>query len=138
MRKSTKLFTSLAMTVALGASLAACSSTPEENTAAACDSYAAFVGAVAEVKTSLNSGSNIGAIQAARDKVKAAYSDLEKSLEKVGEDRRDAFETAWDDLDKAVSDVDPDMTVPEAKASLSDNIAQVETAQKNLNDELGC
>lgn len=138
MRKNTKLFTSLAMTIALGASLASCSTTPEENTAAACDSYAAFVGAVAEVKTSLNSASSVGVIQAARDKVKAAYTDLEESLEKVSDDRKDAFEAAWNDLDKAVSDVDEDMTVPQAKAALSDNIAQVETAQKNLNEELSC
>ncbi|MGL3805739.1 hypothetical protein ACSYDW_06530 [Paeniglutamicibacter sp. R2-26] len=138
MRKTAKLFTSLTLTAVLGASLAACSSTPEENTAAACDSYAAFVGAVAEVKTSLTSAPTVGEIKEARDKVASSYADLQKSLEKVEADRKDALDAAWKNLDKAVSDVDSDMTVPQAKDSVSDDIAGVETAQKGISEALKC
>lgn len=138
MRKTTKLFTSLAMTLALGASLAACSASPEENSKAACDSYAAFVGAVAEVKTSLTSGSTVGDIQSARDKVTTAYTDLQKSLDKVSSDRKGELESAWKDLDKAVSDVDKNLTVPQAKDTLTAPVQKVEEAQTALNKDLTC
>ncbi|MGL3805670.1 hypothetical protein ACSYDW_06185 [Paeniglutamicibacter sp. R2-26] len=138
MRKSTKLFTSMAVIAALGLPLSACSSSPQENASAACDSYAALVGAVAEVKTTLSSGSSIGEIQAARDKVKAAYTDLEKSLDKVGADRKEAVDAAVKDFDKAVSDVDKNLTVPQAKEALSDDIAKVEAAQADLKKDLAC
>lgn len=138
MRKTTKLFTSLAMTIALGASLAACSASPEENSKAACDSYAAFVGAVAEVKTSLTSGSTVGDIQSARDKVSTAYTELQKSLDKVSGDRKNELDAAWKDLDKAVSDVDKNLTIPQAAESLSAPVAKVEAAQSDLNKDLTC
>lgn len=138
MRKTTKLFTSLAMTIALGASLAACSASPEENSKAACDSYAAFVGAVAEVKTSLTSGSTVGDIQSARDKVSTAYTELQKSLDKVSSDRKDELDAAWKELDKAVSDVDKNLTIPQAAESLSAPVAKVEAAQTDLNKDLTC
>ncbi|GAA1495040.1 hypothetical protein [Paeniglutamicibacter kerguelensis] len=138
MRNTTKMFTSLTLTALLGVSLAACSSTPEENTAAACESYAAFVGSVAEVKTSLDSGSTVGDIQAARDKVASTYDDLRKSMENVAEDRKGELDTAWNDLNKAVNDVSSSMTVPEAKASLSDDVAKVEAAQEAVGEDLKC
>lgn len=138
MRNTTKMFTSLTLTALVGVSLAACSSTPQENTSAACDSYAAFVGSVTEVKTSLDSASTVGDIQAARDKVASSYADLQKSLDKVAEDRKDALDTAWNDLNKAVSNVSSSMTVPEAKASVSDDVAKVEAAQKAVGEDLKC
>ncbi|MFF5792479.1 hypothetical protein ACFY5D_10545 [Paeniglutamicibacter sp. NPDC012692] len=137
MRKTTKLFTSLAMTLALGASLAACSS-PEENSSAACDSYAKLVGSVAEVKTSLTSASSVNDIQAAHEKVKTSYADLQKSLDKVSGDRKEAFDAAWKDFDKAVSDVDKNLTVPQAKEALADDVAKIQAAQTELNKDLTC
>lgn len=138
MRNTGKTFTSLSLTALLAVSLAACSSTPQENTKAACDSYTAFSTAVSGLKTSLDSGSTVGDIQSARDKVSSTYSDLQKSLDKVSEDRKNALDSAWNDLNKAVSDVSPDMTVPEAKASLTDDVAKVAAAQTAVNEDLKC
>lgn len=138
MRKTTKLMASLALAAALGTSLAACSSSPEENTASACDSYAAFVGAVAEVKTSLSSSSTVGEIKAARDKVTTAYTELNTALDKVGSDRADTLAAAWKDLDSAISGMDEGLTVPEAKEALQGDLGKVESAQTGLDADLKC
>ena len=77
-------------------------------------------------------------IQAARDKVKTSYTELQKSLDKVSGDRKDAFDAAWKDFDKAVSDVDKNLTVPQAKEALADDVAKIEAAQTDLNKDLTC
>lgn len=133
-----KLITSLTLTVALGASTAACSSSPVENVAEACDSYEALVGAVAEVKTAIGSGSTIGEIREARDEVKTAYADLEGSLEDVSGDRLESFEEAWKDLDHAVSELDENLTVPQARDALSEDFEDLETAHAALSEDLSC
>lgn len=123
---------------ALAASLTACSSAPEENSAAACDAYGAFVDAVTEAKGSLTTSSTIGEITDARDSVKSAYANLDTAMADVAQDRQDALEEAWTAFDKAVTNVDQDLTVQEAADSLADDLAGVETAQSSLNDSLVC
>lgn len=138
MRSTTTMFASVALAAVLGTSMAACSSTPEENTVSACDSYTTFVNAVGDVNTALASGSTIGDIQDARDKAAKAYDELNKNLDKVSQDRVDALGSAWKDLDKAVTGLDKDLTVPEAKAALNGNISELASAQSELNADLKC
>ncbi|MBP2414200.1 hypothetical protein JOF48_002999 [Arthrobacter stackebrandtii] len=138
MRKTTKMFASLALAAILGTSMAACSSTPEENTTSACDSYTTFVNAVGDVNTALTSGSTIGDIRDARDKAASAYEELNKNLDEVSQDRVDALDAAWEGLDKAVTGLDKDMTIPEAKDALTGNVSKLASAQSELNADLKC
>lgn len=111
---------------------------PEENAAAACDSYAEFVGAVAEARTSLSESSSIGEIRDARDNVSTAYDNLVVSAEQVNEDRLAALEESWNSYDEGVENLDPNLTVPEAAQQLRGNIESVVSAQNELGASLGC
>lgn len=138
MRKTTKGVGAALMCLALGVSLGACSSTPEENESAACDSYAAFAGTVAEVRTSLNSDSSIAEIKDGSDKVKDAYADLKESIGTVSADRQEALDEAWTSLDTAISDLDADLSVPEAKNAIESDLETVEMAQAEVKSDLSC
>ena len=138
MRKAIQIITAVSLAASLGLSLGACSSSPSENKASACQANTAFVEAVAGVQNSLNSSSTLAEIKTARDKVKTAYTELNKQLDKVGSDQAKALETAWEDLDKAVSGLDDKLTVPEAKVALEDSLAQVKNAQDKIESGLTC
>ncbi|PYI38044.1 hypothetical protein CVS30_12555 [Arthrobacter psychrolactophilus] len=138
MRTSLRIISALSLTATLALSVAACSSSPEENTASACSAQTAFVTAVNEVKTSLDESSTLAEIKVARDKVSTAYSTLNKELDNVGSDQAKELETAWKDLDKAVSDLDDGLTVPQAKDALSGSLSKVENAQTAVKTGLDC
>lgn len=138
MRKSIQIITAVSLAASLGLSLGACSSSPSENKASACQAHTAFVDAVAGVQNSLDSSSTLAEIKAARDTVKTAYTELNKELDKVGSDQVKALETAWEDLDKAVSGLDDKLTVPEAKVALEDSMAEVKAAQDKIESGLTC
>jgi len=130
--------TALAVCGALFLPLAACSSTPQENETAVCDAYASLVGSVSEARASLSKSSTIAEISDARDKIESSYKALQDSLAKVGEDRAANLQTAWDTFTKAVDDIDTESTVPEAAASLTDELADIESAQLKLDEALSC
>ncbi|MBP2414369.1 hypothetical protein JOF48_003168 [Arthrobacter stackebrandtii] len=138
MRKAIQIITAVSLAASLGLSLGACSSSPSENKAAACQANTAFVEAVTGVQNSLDSSSTLAEIKAARDTVKTAYTELDKQLDKVGSDQVKALETAWKDLDDAVSGLDDNLTVPEAKVALEDSLAQVKNAQDKIESGLTC
>ncbi|NKR41600.1 hypothetical protein [Prescottella equi] len=137
--------TLLATTFVAGAlllSAAGCSSDDDhsaaDNVAAACDSYAAWVGAVAEAQTSLDASSSLGEISDTRDEVSGAHDDLVASVTTVGQDRLDALSAAWVEYDQAVTNLDPNLTVPAAAQQLRGNIASIVEAQNALGSSLGC
>ncbi|WP_066295497.1 hypothetical protein [Arthrobacter luteolus] len=121
-------------------SAVACSGdqTPAENTQSACDAYTEFSDTVADARVSIDSSSTIEEIQSERDTIQNAYQDLGPALESVAEDRRTAVEDAWNNFDEAVTNIDESMTVPQAAASLSDEIEQIHAARDGLESELAC
>lgn len=123
---------------ALALSLAACSSTAQENETSACDAYTALVGSVDDARASLSTSSSVGDITDARDEIKTSYENLQTALDKVGKDRSDALASAWGEFDKAVDGIDSDLTVPEAAASLQEEVAGIEAAQQKLDEVLSC
>lgn len=124
---------------ALALTLAACSSpTPEENESAACDAYTAFVTTVDDARASLSASSTIEEINVARDDVRGSYENLQEALVEVNKDRDSALESAWADFDKAVTNIDPNMTIPDAVASLQEEVAGIETAKQGLDKSLAC
>lgn len=130
--------TALVLCGAMILPLIACSSTPQENEAAVCDAYTSLVGSVSEARASLSTSSTIAEISDARDSIRSSYQELQDSLAKVGEDRAADLETAWDTFTKAVDDIDTDSTVPEAAASLTDELADIESAQLKFDEALSC
>lgn len=73
------------------------------------------------------------------DDIKAARADVQESWDAVKESAGDLHkaeieevQSAWDDLSKAVDDIKGDMTVPEAVASLSDEVAALKAAWEQL------
>lgn len=74
------------------------------------------------------------------DDITAAKEDIQKSWDAVRESAGDLHEaevselqSAWDDLSKAVDDINQDMSVPDAIASVSDEVAAVKAAWDKLN-----
>ncbi|KAM9865195.1 hypothetical protein ACIFOC_01724 [Leucobacter aridicollis] len=124
---------------ALALSLAACSSpAPEENEGAACDAYGEFATTVDDARASLSASSTIEEITAARDEVQQSYEKLQEALVEVNKDRDSLLEDAWADFDKAINDIDPTMTVPDAVASLQEEVAAIEAAKQGLDESLTC
>lgn len=138
MSRTRNIITSIALCAALGTTLAGCTSSPEDNSAAACEAYDAFTSSVAEARSSLTTSSSVGEIADARDSVKDAYAKLDDALGDVSADRKAALEDAWSAYNDAVSDVDPSLTVPEAAESLSDEVGAIESAQASLSEDLTC
>lgn len=138
----TKLLATTFVAGAVMLSVAACSSDDDnsaaDNAAGACDSYAAFVGTVAEAQTSLNASSSIGEISEARADVAGAHDDLVAAAKTVGQDRLDALSAAWAEYDEAVANLDPNLTVPAAAQQLRGNLESVVMAQNALGSSLGC
>lgn len=120
-------------------SLTACSSAdPQANEASACDAYSTFISEVGDARSNLSASSTIEDITGARDDIKTAYEDLESALDKVDVDRTDALEDAWDTFDDAVDDVDTELTIPAAVASLQEEAAAIVDAQQGLDSALAC
>ena len=138
----TKLLATTFVAGALMLSVAACSSDDDhsatDNAAAACDSYAAFVGTVAEAQTSLNASSSIGEISETRADVAGAHDDLVAATKTVGKDRLYALSAAWAEYDEAVANLDPSLTVPAAAQQLRGNLESIVLAQNALGSSLGC
>lgn len=133
------LLSSLLACGALALSLTACSAPdPRANEASACDAYATFAAALDDARTSLSASSTIGEITAARDEIRTAYGKLQSTLEKVGEDRTSALEGAWNTFDRAVDDIDTGLTIPDAVASLQEEVAGIADAERNLDEALSC
>ncbi|MFC9515561.1 hypothetical protein ACFTSD_07535 [Nocardiaceae bacterium NPDC056970] len=137
-----KLLATTFVAGALMLTAAGCSSDDDnssaDNVAAACDSYAAFVGAVSGAQTSLDASSTLGEISDTRDEVAGAHDDLVASVTTVSQDRLDALSAAWTEYDQAVTDLDPNLTVPAAAQQLRGNVAAIVVAQNALGSSLGC
>lgn len=131
-----------ALALAFGASLAlsatACSPSPAENEAGACTAYNDFVAAVAGVQATVDGSSSVGEIREAREKVATTYKELEGNLDKVSADRKQALADSWEQLNKKIEDLDKDLSVPEAKAAISDELAALKSAQTSANTDLKC
>ncbi|MGN0063927.1 MAG: hypothetical protein ACI379_06770 [Nocardioides sp.] len=123
----------------LGAALllTGCSESTEEKEAAACESYQAYAEAVARLDT-LDQASSVDEIADVRDDVKAAHETLVEDLEAVADDRDDQLVAAWEAFGKAVDDIDGDATVPEAAASLSEEVAAIRAAREQVAADLTC
>ncbi|QBJ96431.1 hypothetical protein ERC79_11025 [Rhodococcus sp. ABRD24] len=138
----TKLLATTFVAGALMLSVVGCSSDDEnsavDNAAATCDAYAAFVGAVAEAQTSLDASSTLEEIGATRAEVAGAHDALATSATAVSQDRFDALSAAWAEYDQAVTNLDPNLTVPEAAQQLRGNVASIVSAQNALGSSLGC
>ncbi|NHB84401.1 hypothetical protein G7085_06735 [Tessaracoccus sp. HDW20] len=93
---------------------------------------------MAKAKVSLSSSSSIADITAARDEVKASYDELTTAIDKIEADRKDDLAAARTQLQDAIKDIDTDLTVPEAAATLTDELAEVEAAQEALEAALTC
>lgn len=118
-------------------SLSACSESTEDKEAAACDAYATFQSAAADLDA-LTLESTVDEISAARRAAANAYEDLENAADEVAEARSGELEEAIEALEDAVENIDGSATLPAAAASLQEEVAAVRAARDNLAAELSC
>ncbi|PRZ06905.1 hypothetical protein BCE75_105220 [Isoptericola sp. CG 20/1183] len=137
MRKNT-LWTAASAAALVVPTLAACSDSPEENTATACADWEAFRTALGDLRTTLTSEPTVGEVQTAREAVGDAYADLEDSLGSVADDRTEALDDAWESLQDAIDDVDDDASLADAASQVSEQADAVQTAGQDATAELGC
>lgn len=136
-RTAPHLTLTITCTLAAGL-LAACGSDPEEHEAHACEAISNFSVDVGEARTLLASSPTVGEIRDMRAELQVSYAEVADALTEVTNDRVRALEEAWAQFDAAVADVEPDATVPEAVASLQEEIADVERAEQDLRAGLEC
>ncbi len=82
--------------------------------------------------------STIDEIQATNASYNDALDDVVSSGQDVAAVRIQPIEAAYDDLDQAISDISGDATIPEALASISDELAAVDAAYASAFSSLGC
>lgn len=139
MNKKHLVIPSIVAATLLSLALSACSSpSPTENAASACTAYEALATAVSAAKISLDSSSTLEEIGESRDAVKDAYAELSGALDTVSADRQAALKSAWTEFDTAVSNIDENLTVPEAARELRDDVLKIEAAQRALEEDLSC
>lgn len=138
MKKYLKPSLAAAFAASLAVSMTACSSTPAENEADACGAYTGFVEAVAGADATIDGSSSVGEIREAREKIATAYDELDGKLGEVSADRKQALADSWKDLSKAIEDVNEDQDLPEAKASITEQIDAVKAAHASANTDLNC
>jgi hypothetical protein len=71
-------------------------------------------------------------ITAARESVQQAWGAVVESAKEVPDAKINDLQAAWDDLGTSVDDINSDMSVPEAVASVSDEVAAVKQAWEQL------
>ncbi len=86
----------------------------------------------------LGPGSTINEIQATNAAYNGALEDVASSGKDVAAVRIQPIEAAYDDLDKAISDISGDATIPEARASISDELASVDAAYASAFSRVDC
>lgn len=138
MNKHLKSSLALVFGASLALSATACSSSPAENEADACVTYKEFVAAVAGVQATVDGSSSVGEIREAREKVATTYKAMEGDLDKVSADRKQVLADSWENLDKAINDLDQNLSVPEAKSALTDELTALKDAQTSANTDLKC
>ena len=118
---------------------AACSSTtPEENTEAACSAAEELTVALDNFDMTLTPDATVDEVTEARDNVRQAWQDLDAAADDVAQDRGQALDDAWSDLQDSVDDVSGDATIADAAESLRDDAVKVQEARDALADNLGC
>ena len=141
MKKIVARTVALSAIAVLGLGLSACSSSDEkaaENMTAACDAVADLGTTIDTAKSSLNASSTVEQWQTARDDIKKQVEATDKALEKVGEDYADQIDEAWDSFDQAVNDIDSSSTIPEAGATLVEEVQGIQTARTEALSGLDC
>ncbi len=86
----------------------------------------------------LGPGSTINEIQEANADYNDALDDVVSSAKDVATARIQPIEAAYDSLDKAISDISGDTTIPEALASISDELASVDAAYASAFSGVDC
>ncbi len=86
----------------------------------------------------LGSDSTINEIQAANDAYSDALDDVVSSGKDVAAVRIQSIEAAYDDLDQAISDISGEATIPEALASISDELTAVDAAYDSTFSGVDC
>lgn len=102
-----------------------------------CTNLARFKTAVATLK-SMSPSSTVGDFRTAQDQVKTTFNDVKNSARNVQDAKAEDLERAYENLDKAVRDVPSTATLQQATASVSDEIAAVETAEAQMKSGLKC
>ncbi len=86
----------------------------------------------------LGPDSTINEIQAANAAYNDALDDVASSGKDVAAVRIQPIEAAYDDLDEAINDISGDATIPEALASISDELAAVDAAYASAFSGVDC
>ncbi|WP_313404448.1 hypothetical protein [Aeromicrobium sp.] len=137
MNRPHKLATTLSIGV-LALGLAACGQSQEEKEQAACDAIAELSTTLSDVGANLDAESTVEQWRDARSQVRKAIEEAEDAVEEADEAAWDEVDDAWDRFEDAVQDVDGSATVPEAGASLRDDLAALQAARDQAASGLTC
>lgn len=120
--------------------LSACGDDSDGTDAAgrACEQMELLAVEVDDLRTTIQGEPTIGELRQARDELREAQAEVDEAFEDVGEQRADAFAAAWEELDGAVSDLDDDATVPDALASVEEEVRAVVAARDDLVSAVEC
>lgn len=129
----------LACTLALAGSLAACSNseTQEEAESAVCTSLAQVKTAAAGVKA-LTATSTIDEVQSAQKALESAIEGLKANAADLNQADLVALESAGDDIQKAVADVSGSDTLGEAAASIKASTTALDAAVTEIDNGVQC
>ncbi|MCI0439730.1 MAG: hypothetical protein L0177_11465 [Chloroflexi bacterium] len=115
-----------------------CSSpSPAEAEAALCNDLALFEQSVGNL-TNISIHSNVGELKTARNEIQGAFDNLKESAAEVSNDRVDELIDAFENLAVAINNLPNETTIPDAAASLQEEVAAVTAARQGLGDAVDC
>lgn len=118
--------------------LGACSSSPEENVAAACDALNDYSTSLDTYARTLTPEASVESVRDAREAVVDAKSKVDDSLESVESDRAEALHEAWQSMQDTLDDLDGNTTLSAAAQTLAAEATQVQQAREQLSASLNC
>ena len=109
----------------------------QDQKAKLCTDLARFDTAVATLK-SMSPNSTVGDFKKADAQVRATYSDVTKSAQKVQDAKTADLERAYNNLDKAIRSIPNTATLRQAGASISGKVAAVQAAEAQMRSNVSC
>lgn len=126
----------LALTATFG--LGACSSSPAQNAAAACDALQEYTTSLDTLAQSIKPDATVDEVRTARDAVADSEKKLEDALSSVKVDRVDEVKDAWGQLKDELSGLDSDASLTSAVDSLKAKTKNLQDARADLSKSLNC
>lgn len=127
-----------AVALAVALPLGACSSSPAENTAAACSALQDYQSSLEAFGKALTPDMTVDQLKTAKDNVKSATEKLDAAVGSVESDRVKALDQAWKSLSDTVDGLAGDSSVASATSSIKTEVQKVQQARTDLDSAIKC